>query len=89
MCFSKKDSHEDIEINGLRVGCSHGSANRSFENDRTEAGTKLPIGGCFQSNRKKPTIVTESTIQAAVLVNLFNRLRRISIKTCRKLAKSW
>ena len=57
-------------------------------NKKTGKDTKLLVGKCVISNRKKSMIVSDNTIKAEGLGSFYLNLRKISAKAGKKLAKN-
>ena len=81
-------SFQKFETDSYCVGGRHRSATIKIYGDITSKGSKVLIGYCSVSKRKKSMTVSDNTIKAEGLGNFFKNLGKISAKAGKKLAKN-
>ena len=79
-------SYEKLKTTSFCVGSRQNSATISIKSDITRTGHKLPIGKCGLCKRKKPTIVSDNTIQAEDILNFSEGIEKASAKGGKKFA---
>ena len=79
-------SFQKFKSDSYCVGGRHRSATVKIYGDITSKGSKILIGCCSVCNRKKSMTVSDNTIKAEGLGDIFKNLGKVSSKAAKKLA---
>ena len=78
-----------FETNSFCVGGRHKSATKNIYGSITRKGNKVILGYCSVYNRKNFTTVSDNTIKAEGLGDLFKNLGKKGLNVSKKMAKRY